>query len=129
MFTTVNNVKEYTNKDVTLDLVMRAQSVVEIFIGRSEIDIESPNDLIILDKMTAYQAAYMVDNEDIVFSQIATTSSGSGNSSQNYNTMMNAPWMAPLAVLAARALSFARGRSIRTGKIFQRTRKWDWRTL
>lgn len=129
MFTTVNNVKEYTNKDVTLDLVMRAQSVVEIFIGRSEIDIESPNDLIILDKMTAYQAAYMVDNEDIVFSQIATTSSGSGNSSQNYNTMMSAPWIAPLAVLAARGLSFTRGRSIRTGKIFQRTRKWDWRTI
>jgi hypothetical protein len=129
MFTTVNNVKEYTNKDVTIDLVMRAQSVIEVYIGRSEIDIESPNDLIILDKMTAYQAAYMVDNEDIVFSQIATTNSGSGDSSQNYNTMMNAPWIAPLAVLASRGLSFTRGRSIRTGKIFQRTRKWDWRTI
>ena len=83
MFTTVNNVKEYTNKDVTLDLVMRAQAVIEIFIGRSEIDIESPNDLIILDKMTAYQSAYMADNEDIVFSQIASTSTGSGTSTSS----------------------------------------------
>ena len=128
MFTTVNNVAQYTNKDVDLTLISRAQSIIEIFIGRNEIDIENVNDLAILDKMTAYQAAYMKDNEDIVYSQIATTSSGSGNSSQTFNASMNAPFIAPLAVLAAKGLSFKKPRSIRTGKIFQRSINWDWRS-
>jgi len=129
MFTTVNNVLSYTNKEVDLGLINRAQSVIEIFIGRAEIDIENPNDLNILDKMTAYQAAYMVDNEDIVYSQIASSSVGSGDSSQNFDTAMSSPFIAPLAVFAARGLSFKKGRSIRTGKIFQWNRKVDWRTL
>jgi hypothetical protein len=129
MFTTVNNVQEYTNKTVELSLIKRAQALIEIYIGRNEIDVENPNDLMILDKMTAYQAAYMVDNEDMVYSQIAVTSAGSGDSSQNFNVAMEAPFLAPLAVMAARGLSFNRSRSVRTGKVFQWNRKVDWRTI
>jgi hypothetical protein len=129
MFTTVNNVLQYTNKEVDLGLISRAQSVIEVYIGRSEIDIENPNDINILDKMTAYQAAYMMDNEDVVFTQIAALSTGNGDTNQNYDTKMSAPFIAPLAVFASRGLSFNKGRSIRTGKIFQWNRKVDWRTL
>lgn len=129
MFTTVNNVREYTNKDVTVDLIKRAQSIVEIYVGRSEIDIDRTDDLILLEKMTAYQAAYMLDNEDLIYNQIASMSVGSGDSAQNFDTKMSSPWMAPLAVLSARGLSFNRGRSIKTGKIFQWNRKIDWRTM
>ena len=128
MFSTTNSVLTYTNKEVTLDVIKRAQSIVEIFVGKDEIDIENPSDLLVLDKMTAYQAAYMMDNEDIVYSQIASTSVGSGDTAQNFNTAMSAPWIAPLAVMAARGLSFKKPRSIRTGKIFQRRRllRSDW---
>jgi len=129
MFTTANNVKEYTNLDVSLDLIKRAQSIIEIYIGRDEIDVESPSDLLVLDKMTAYQAAYMFENEEIIYKQIAVTSAGSGDSSQNFDGNYSAPFIAPLAVIAARALSFNRSRSIKTGKIFQWNRKVDWRTL
>ena len=129
MFTTVNNVREYTNKDVTVDLIKRAQSIVEIYVGRTEIDIDRTDDLILLEKMTAYQAAYMLDNEDLIYNQIASMSVGSGDSAQNFDTKMSSPWMAPLAVLSARGLSFNRGRSIKTGKIFQWNRKVDWRTM
>jgi hypothetical protein len=129
MFTTVNNVLEYTNKTVDLALVKRAQSIIEVYIGRSEIDIENPNDLLVLDKMTAYQAAYMMDNEDLVYTQIAALSSGNADTSQNYDTKMSAPFIAPLAVFAAKGLSFNKGRSIRTGRIFQWNRKVDWRTI
>lgn len=129
MFTTVNNVKQYTNLDVSLDLIMRAQAVVEIFVGLSELDVENTNDLIILDKMTAYQTAYMLDNEDVVYKQIAATSVGAGDSAQNYNGAMQSPWIAPLAVLAARGLSFNKGRSIKTGRIFQWGPKTDWRSI
>jgi len=129
MFTTANNVKEYTNLDVSLDLIKRAQSIIEIYIGRDEIDVESPSDLLVLDKMTAYQAAYMFENEEIIYKQIAVTSAGAGDSSQNFDGNYSAPFIAPLAVIAARALSFNRTRSIKTGKIFQWNRKVDWRTL
>lgn len=129
MFTTVNNVREYTNKDVTVDLIKRAQSIVEIYVGRTEIDIDRTDDLILLEKMTAYQAAYMLDNEDLIYNQIASMSVGSGDTAQNFDTKMSSPWMAPLAVLSARGLSFNRGRSIKTGKIFQWNRKVDWRTM
>lgn len=129
MFTTVNNVREYTNKDVTVDLIKRAQSIVEIYVGRTEIDIDRTDDLILLEKMTAYQAAYMLNNEDVIYDQIASMSVGSGDTAQNFDTKMSSPWMAPLAVLSARGLSFNRGRSIKTGKIFQWNRKVDWRTM
>lgn len=130
MFTTVNNVKEYTNVTVELGLIKRAQSLVEIFIGKNEIDIENPNDLILLDKMTAYQAAYMLENEDMVYSQIASTSSGQTDSLINFDTKMSSPWMSPLAVIASKGLSFNRPRSIKTGKIFQWNRRpiSDWWT-
>lgn len=129
MFTTVNNVKEYTNADVTLDLVKRAQAVIEIFVGKDEIDIDNPSDLLVLDKMTAYQSAYMLENEDVVYKQIASNSVGSGDSAQNYNTAMSAPFIAPLAVMAAKGLSFKKPRSIKTGKIFQWPTYIDWRRI
>jgi hypothetical protein len=128
MFTTVNKVKEYTNKTVELSLINRAQALIEIFIGRTEIDVENPSDLAILDKMTAYQAAYMMDNEDMVYSQIAVNVAGAGDSLQSFDNTMMAPFLAPLAVIASRGLSFKKPRSIRTGKIFQFAKKIDWRT-
>ena len=129
MLSTVNSVKEYTGQDVDLELIKRAQAIVEIFIGKDEIDVQNPSDLLLLDKMTSYQAVYMLENEDIVYKQIAATSVGSGDSIQNFNGSMSAPWMAPLAVLAARGLSFKRSRSIRTGKIFQWPTYLDWRKI
>lgn len=129
MFSTSNSVKQYTNVEVTLDLIKRAQSVIEIFVGKDEIDIENPSDLLVLDKMTAYQAAYMVDNEDIVYKQIASLRIGSGDSAQPIDTAMSSPFIAPLAVMAARGLSFKKPRSIRTGKIFQLPRRIDWRKI
>ena len=129
MFTTINNVKEYTNADVTLDLIKRAQAIIEVFVGKDEVDVENPSDLLILDKMTAYQAAYMLNNEDIVYTQIASTSVGSGNTTQNFDTKMASPFVAPLAVFAAKGLSFKKPRSIRTGRIFQLPRVIDWRRI
>lgn len=129
MLSTVNSVKEYTGYDVSLDLVKRAQAIIEIYVGKDEIDVENPSDLLVLDKMVSFQAAYMIENEDIVYKQIAATSVGAGDSAQNYNSAMSAPFIAPLAVLAASALSFRKGRSIKTGKIFNWPTFIDWRKV
>jgi len=109
--------------------IKRAQSIIEIFIGKDEIDIDNPSDLIVLDKMVSYQAAYMVENEDVVFQQIAANSSTTGTSLQVFNNEMNAPYIAPLSVIASRGLSFKKTRSFRTGKIFQFPKITKWRNI
>lgn len=129
MLSTVNSVREYTGYEVTLELIKRAQAVIEIYIGKDEIDIESPADLLLLDKMVAYQTAYMLENEDLVYKQIAASSLNVGGSVQNFNTNMNAPFIAPLAVLAAKGLSFKKSRSFRTGKMFQFPKITKWRNI
>lgn len=129
MLSTVNSVREYTGYEVTLELIKRAQAVIEIYIGKDEIDIESPADLLLLDKMVAYQTAYMLENEDLVYKQIAASSLNVGGSVQNFNTSMNAPFIAPLAVLAAKGLSFKKSRSFRTGKMFQFPKITKWRNI
>ena len=128
MFSTVNSVKEYTNLDVSLDLIKRAQAIVEIYIGRDEIDILDPADLLLLDKITAYQTAYMLDNEEIVYKQIAViTQGGQSTASVTFDARMDAPWMAPLAVLASKGLTWKRSKSFRTGRIFQLPARIDWK--
>jgi len=130
MFSTVNSVKEYTGYDVSLDLVKRAQTIVEIYIGRDEIDIQSPSDFLLLDKITSYQTAYMLENEDIVYKQIAVLSQGGqATSSVQFDSSMSSPFIAPLAVLASKGLTFKRSKSFRTGKIFQLPARLDWKRL
>ena len=127
MLSTVNSVRLYTGYDVTLDLIMRSQALIEVYIGRNEIDIEAPADLLILDKMVSYQTAYMLENEDIVFKQAALTSQGQTDAMVNFDIRMMSPFMSPLAIIAANGLSWNRSRSYRTGKMFQRGRRLDWR--
>ena len=129
MLSTVNSVKEYTGYDVTLPLIMRAQALIEVYIGRDEIEIESPSDLILLDKMVSYQTAYMLENEDIIFKQAALTSQGQTDALVNFDVRMMSPFMSPLAIIAANGLSWNKSRSYRTGKIFQRQQKLDWKSL
>jgi hypothetical protein len=127
MLSTVSSVKEYTGYDVTLPLILRAQAIIEMFVGKDEIDVESPSDLLLLDKMVSYQTAYMLENEDLVFKQIATSSISFSGSSQSFDRSANAPYIAPLAILAARGLSWSKARSIKTGKIFQWPTYLDWK--
>lgn len=126
MLSTINSVKEYTGYDVSLGLIKRAQAIIEIFVGKDEIDVENPSDLLILDKMVSYQSAYMLENEEIVYKQIASLSNGSGDSSQNFNLDMMAPFIAPLAVFANKGLSWKRSKTIRTGKMFQKNSNGGW---
>lgn len=123
MLSTINSVKEYTGYDVDLELIKRAQGIVEIYVGKDEVDVENPSDLLLLDKIVSYQSAYMLENEDIVFKQVGST----GDGTQNYNLKIDAPFIAPLAAIASNGLSWNKSRSYRTGKIFQR-HNWgrDW---
>ena len=127
MLSTISSVKEYTGYDVTLPLILRAQAIIEMFVGKDEIDVEKPSDFLVLDKMVSYQTAYMLENEEIVFKQAALTSQGQTDALINFNRDMFSPFIAPLAVLAATGLSFNKSRSYKTGSIFQKLRSSDWK--
>jgi len=119
MFTSVAATKQITGKDVDLALLNRAQSLIEIYVNRVEANVDNANDIQLLGKATAYQAAYMLENESMVYEQIALTSQGTTDSRVDYDQKMLSPWISPLAIIACKALSFKRARGIKTGKIFQ----------
>lgn len=129
MFSTVNSVKEYTGYDVSLDLIKRAQAIIEIYIGRDEIDVENPADLLLLDKLTSYQTAYMLENEEVIFKQIGLTSINLGQQMLDLSQDTNSPFIAPLVFIGSKGLTWNRSKSFRTGKIFQLPARIDWKKL
>jgi len=73
MFATTTQVKTITGKIVNAGLVERAQYAIEAYVGKFEADVPDVNDKEILKRAVAYQSAYMLNNEDIVFEQMAVS--------------------------------------------------------
>ncbi|NDB90868.1 MAG: hypothetical protein EB166_08685, partial [Thaumarchaeota archaeon] len=123
-------VKTITGKIVNAGLVERAQYAIEAYVGKFEADIEDTRDLEILKRATAYQAAYMLNNEDVVFEQMAVSTTGQNDA---YTTFKpgdkTAPFIAPMAIMMCDKLSFMRARSVYTGKMLDTTEENNWRTV
>lgn len=128
MFITKENASELTNKEITNALLFRAQAIIETYVGKTEVEVHDSKDITFLGRAIAYQAAYMMDNEDLVYEQVSAKTTGQNDSIISFKEGDDAsPWIAPLAVMACRKLSFIRSRSITTGKTSQRIRLYGWR--
>lgn len=129
MFTSVEQTRALTGYVVTLDLVNQAQTIIESYLGRTEAQIDTPDDLAIIGRATAYQAAYMVTNAKSVYEQIAVQSIAQADGGVVVDRAMVSPWIAPLAFIALKAVSWKGSRSLKTGPIFDRSEgSADWRT-
>lgn len=128
MFTTVEQVKSLTGYDVTLEQIAIAQGVLESFLGKTEVEIESAYDLAIMGRAASYQAAYMAHGTDKVFEQAAIKQIGQADGVVTMDTNMAAPWIAPMAFIAMRKLTFRRSRSVATGPVFDRLPVTSWET-
>lgn len=127
MFVTTAQVKTITNKVVDAALIQRAQYTIEAYIGKFESEVTNTRDIEILKRATAYQAAYMVNNEDIVFEQMSVSTTGQNDAYTTFKQNDSAsPFIAPMAVMICNRLSFIRSRSIKTGKMSQITDPADW---
>ena len=127
MFTTITDVKTITGKIVKADLVQRAQYAIEAYIGKFEADVTNTKDLEILKRAVAYQSAYMLNNEDIVFEQMAVSTTMQNDASTTFKQGDTAsPFIAPMAVMICSKLSFFKSRSIKTGKIVSNDVYPDW---
>lgn len=118
MFTTIEQVKELTSYDVTVDTIVMAQAIIESWVGRLETDVTTPRDVALLARATAYQAAYILDNLDTVFQQVDVSSIGQFWQVITFRGDDSAsPYIAPLAVRACRGLSWKKIRSVQTGSV------------
>lgn len=130
MFVTTTQVKTITGKVVNAGLVERAQYALEAYVGKFEADVTDTRDLEILKRATAYQAAYMLNNEDIVFEQMSVSTTMQNEASTTFKSGDKvSPFIAPMAVMMCDKLSFMRARSVYTGKMLDTTEENNWRTV
>lgn len=121
MYATINDVKRVTGYEVSQETLNRAQTIIEVHTGRIESEVVSPKDKAMLGRATCFQAAYMRDNSEQIYEQVMVSTAGQNDSLVTYKAGdTTAPWIAPLAVMACKRLSWLGSRSIKTGRVFQR---------
>lgn len=129
MFINVSEVKDVTGVDVTNQDIILAQHVIEAFVGRNESEVSGADDMALMAKAVAFQAVYMRSNYDRVYQQVALTQIAQIDGQMTLNRDMAAPFIAPLAVLTLRNLTWRRSRAVKTGPIFAGSRRWSrWET-
>lgn len=129
MFCTITDVKNYTGYDVIGSTIAQAQALIETYVGRAEVDVDNPRDNELLAKATAYQAAYMRDNFDRTFQQVAVSQLIQNNNVITFKAGdETSPWLAPLAKLACKGLSWRKSRAVQLGKALPPRRSVSWWT-
>ena len=127
MFCSAADVKRLTGYTVTPEIVIQAQTILEVYVGRTEDEIEGAHDLSLMGRAAAFQAAYMSDSTDMIYEQIAAAQIGQNDSVTTFRAGDDSsPWVAPLARMACKNLSWKKSRSIHTGRIFQKIRNVRW---
>lgn len=79
-------------------------------------------------KAVAYQAVYMMNDSDKVFEQVAVIQQAQMDGSVTLDRDKYAPFVAPLAWLTLKNVSWRRSRSVKTGPIFGHAAGTRWET-
>lgn len=127
MFTTPEEVVAATPyEDVTIEQIRQAQFIIELYVGRVESEVDSARDKAILARATAAQTVYMRENPDMIYNQIHATMVNQGGQMTSFASDGLSPFIAPLAVIACKKLSWKKSRSISMGRTFQRPTRVEW---
>lgn len=128
MFVSKEQVQTITGYEVDSTLLAQAQSIIESYVGRTEGQVDDAGDLAHLGKAVAYQAAYMKEDKSRTFEQAAVTQIGQFGQLVSFRPDGVSPFVAPLAVIACKNLTWRRPRSIKTGSWFGYgpvTERWE----
>jgi hypothetical protein len=117
MLVSVEEVQALTKHTTDEDTIQMAQWVIEAYVGRSEGDPMTSSDELILSKAVAYQAVYMHGSESKLFTTAAATYVSQGGNAVSYGDELSL-YIAPLAKIACKNLSWKRMRSVKTGGVF-----------
>lgn len=127
MFTTSQDVKARTGREVTTEQIYKAQFIIEVYIGRTEADVTNIRDKEMLGRATIAQAVYMGDNYDQTYEQLAAAMVSQSGSTVTYRSGdWASPFVAPLAQMACKNLSWKRSQSVGVGRTFQRGHLYAW---
>lgn len=131
MFVTPERVMRITGyENITLQDVATAQNMLEAYLGRMEARITDADDLEIMAKATAYQTVYIKADDNHVFEQARVEQIQQDSSAISYRTNdWESPFIAPLAAMAMRHLSWRRSHGITTGRGRNARRRslYDWK--
>lgn len=130
MLISYEEVFDMTGRDVDLDNIAGAQSLIEIYVGRTEADVDDPRDRALLARAVAFQAAYMQNQESMIYEQAAVKSITVGGTAYSFpEGGTDLLWLSPIAKTACAKLSWTRSRSVKTGRLgIPETRLLDWWT-
>jgi hypothetical protein len=130
MYTTPDEVMAVTPyTDVTLPEVQQAQFVIEVYSGRTEGEIVNARDKAMLGRAVIAQTVYMRENPTVTFEQLAANTITRGDGMTVFDITKDSPFIAPLAVMACKHLSWKKSRSVTIGKTFgadERARALYW---
>ncbi len=126
MFVNIGDIKRITGIDVANEVIVRAQEIIESYTGRLEETVYDNGDITLMGRAIAFQAVYMRDNYDKVYEQVATTGQTQLDGQASFDRDLLAPFLAPLAVITLRNVSWKKSRSVHTGPIFSRSRHVGW---
>lgn len=118
MFTTIEQVKELSGADCTQELIIMAQAMIESYIGKVEAVVEDGNDLMLLGRATAYQTAYLMGDMERVLGTVKAQQIMQYGNMVTYFDDGASPFIAPMAIIACKRLSWNRMRSVKTGSIW-----------
>lgn len=126
MYTTPDEVMAVTPyTDVTADEVIQAQFVIEVYTGRVEGEVDGSRDKSLLARATIAQTVYMRENPEITFEQISASTIQTGGEMTVFRDG-DSPFVAPLAVMACKHLTWKNSRSIKVGATWQEPGQPEW---
>ena len=130
MFVTPERVNRITGyENITLQDIAIAQSMLEANCGRTEARINDGDDKEIMAKATAYQTVYLKADPLKVFEQARVDQIQQDSAAVSYKPGdYDSPFIAPLAIMAMRNLSWKRSRGVRFGRGHNFGRgTYDWK--
>lgn len=115
MFATADDILDLTGFTAERKDILLAQAIIEAYAGRLETEVDNPQDKTWLRYATAWQVAYMTNDQASIFEQANVQSI-----SQNRVFISiggNDYFISPLAAKAVSRLSWVKSRSIRTATL------------
>jgi hypothetical protein len=126
MFITPAEITAKTGYVVETNVVQRAQTMVESFVGRVEAEVTEATDKALLGHATMWQAIYIMEEPEAMLQQVAVKTMMGGDQTTVFDVEKFAPFFAPWAFKACERLSWRRSRTIRTGPVQMKPLRPRW---
>lgn len=124
MIASVDEIYDITGYSADENDIRRAQAIVEVFAGKTEILIKDANDIAWMKYAVAWQTAYMSQDEAGIYEQANVQSMRQNDTTINFGDRVYA--VAPLVVKAVSRLSWNKSKTVNTAGSYGKCRPIPW---